>query len=168
MSMEQTEKYSLQSMAAGVGIGIAGTSVVIALHWICTEFLPWVGAQHERIWEIDPTWTKEFLVVMVVSCIWSIAFFRLLHVNQAWKGDANDHLVQKRRRRLLLSMISGISAGVGLRVIGGIAFLYHDIYVMEKKGVMYLGDYGTPQQFFVGVIAFTIAGLSLCLSGREH
>lgn len=132
----ETVKRTVWRVIAGLGAGVAGASLVIAVQWYCAYMLPVIQSGYMKAWEIDQIWLREFLAVMAVSIAVSVFCFRKLHM----MGSAEQEKSHTRKNDVLL-MITGACMGVVLRLLGGSALLWYDIKVMESKGVIWLGGY---------------------------
>ena len=150
-------KNTALNILAGLGLGVAGATLAIAVKWYCEVMIPIVRSGYAKAWEIDRTWLWEFLVVMAASVIMSTICFRKLHT----VGDAEWEKRLSQKNHVLL-LITGVCLGVVLRNLGGSALLWYDIKVMESKGIVYLGDsIITIGQLLTMAIACAIAGICL-------
>ena len=84
-------KNTALNILAGLGLGVAGATLAIAVKWYCEVMIPIVRSGYAKAWEIDRTWLWEFLVVMAASVIMSTICFRKLHTVEMQSGKNGSH-----------------------------------------------------------------------------
>ena len=165
MNRETLTKQEFLSLFAGLGVGIAGASLVIAVQWYCEVML----CDYAEVWASSSTWVLEFLAIVAASVVLSGICFRKLHKADVWRCDCTDHMKRRMRKILICLLIFGICCGVVLRICGGAALLWYNIKVMESKGVMWLGGYiFTVKRLIAIAISSLIGAICMLMTANEY
>lgn len=146
----------LFGMAAGLGIGIAGTTVIMALQQFCQEF-----KVYGTVVKIDIADFQSALGITVLSCAVSAICFWRLHKKGVWHFDRNDEEQKRHHIAQIELLIAGVSCGAALRIVGDMVALWLEARAIERKGVLFLGSVVSIKQLLFGAGGFLIAALCL-------
>ena len=155
---------TLLSIFAGLGLGVAGASLVIAIQWYREAML----YDYTTVWSDNSAWVMEFLIIMAVSIVLSTICFIKLRKADGWHHDSTDQGKRRIHKIIVCSLVLGICFGVILRIVGGGVVLWYDIKVMESKGIMWLGGYiFTIKQHIVLAFSAMIGAICAWILDKE-
>ena len=153
--------YELTGAAAGIGIGVAATSVIEELHWLYYEL-----STYRSVKKIHLADFQTSIAIILVACIVSAICLWKIHSAGAWHFDKTD-LKQKRRHTMQTQMfIGGISSGIAFHVLGDIVVLWIQVKEMECNGERFWGSVGSIEKELI--LAAAAAVTAICLHQYER
>ena len=153
-------KLIFLSILAGLGVGVTGTSLVIAIQWYCEYKLPKVLGGYSNILDIDAGLLMKFLIIIAASIVLSAICFKKLHKMGVLCHESTAKEKYRIHKIIICLLIIGICIGIILRILGGGAVLWYHIKVMESEGFMWLGGFVfTIKQHIVMAIVSLICAI---------